>query len=88
MFPAVQSPEVAEKHQHDRPVTPRVTEAVHGTVRVRKLQVGEGIEIHGLKSRTMEPHTLAGGTASKTHVRTGRAGPGQVCGKEILYRPC
>jgi hypothetical protein len=71
---------VAEKHQHDRPVTPRVTEAVHGTVRVRKLQVGEGIEIHGLKSRTMEPYTLAGAATSKNEGRGGRAGLSGVRG--------
>jgi hypothetical protein len=47
---------------------------VHGTVGVRKLQVGKGIEIHGPQRTTTEGYMLAGAATSKNEGRGGRAG--------------
>ncbi len=47
MLAAVQSPEVPEEHQHDRPVAPEVAEAMVLAGRVGERDVRECGEIHG-----------------------------------------
>ena len=46
MFAAVQSTEMSEEHQHDRPVVPQIAEPVRGAGRVVEGRLGEGCEIH------------------------------------------
>jgi len=46
VFAAVQSTEMAEEHQDDRPVVPEITEPVRLSGRVDQRRVGEGDEIH------------------------------------------
>lgn len=60
---AVQSAEVAQEHEHGRPVAPVVPEALRGSVGVLQLEVGEAVEIH------------RGSVGQYDGERTDRAGP-------------